>query len=403
VLKHNVSVWKIKDALIEFHEKRGYKIFGSFPLVTDDPTVLFTNATITPFKHWFADPSAKPQNYALIQRCVRMGGASELDVVAINPYYFSSFEMFGSGMFSVDVEEAVTYLFELLNVLEIEKERLYFTVPTTGQFRVALINNGVRETRIFPITQNDIFWQEWRFGEPGPVGHGLSVIFSRSAERAHSVNQIAVRSEEFVELLNLIQVHSQTLPDGRMAIAAHPGFDLGIGIERLATVLQGCNSYQIDTIQPLVQTVLKFLLKKVGRTDEVTARICTDHLRTICLLLNEGLKPSNKRHGYVLRKLIRRLLERIWVFADDIVETKPLIGDFIIALGQYERFKVSSSLVTENIENEEQALRIVLRRAKTVLRKQPSVSRHILRDTYGLTLPLLNLTTRNRKDDINES
>src|SRR3989344_8125754 len=139
----NPTVQEIKTTLLEFHKDRGYRLFESFPLVSADPTVMFINATITPFKSWFADDSAHSDNYALIQGCLRMGGASELNVVGINPYYLTFFEMFGSGTFHTTHDKAVSYLLELLAVFGIEKKHLYFTIPASKEFHAALKRSGI--------------------------------------------------------------------------------------------------------------------------------------------------------------------------------------------------------------------------------------------------------------------
>lgn len=404
MLNQSVSVHEVKAALLEFHEKKGYKIFESFPIVSNDPTVLFTNATITPFKHWFTDYSIKPHNYALIQQCVRIGGASELETIGVNPYYFSYFEMFGSGTFGVKTEGVVSYLLELLDTVGITKERLYFTVPTYGDFIIALNENGIKNSKIFLLNNNDFFWQEWKFGEPGPVGHGLSVIFSRSSRKVSSIEELAANPEDFVELLNLIHIHSQTLPDKTLTSVPHPGFDLGMGIERIIAVLKGCNSYQIDTINPLVRVVHEFLIKKTRRLDVTTARISADHLRTSCVLLGKGLRPSNKRHGYVLRKLIRRFLELIWISTDSITATEVLVEDFVTVMGQCDQLTaVPISIVTESICNEERALKSVLQKARDIIQKQPMTSLRKLRDTYGLPPSLIKFLQQNRKGDNDET
>lgn len=151
------TVQEIKTILIEFHKSKGYRLFDSFPLISADPTVMFVNATITPFKSWFTDDSIQPDNYALIQGCLRMGGASELNVVGRNPYYFTFFEMFGSGTFHTTHEKVVSYLLEILAVFGIEKKYLYFTIPVSEDFLEALKRNGIKGTRIFKLSKNGYF------------------------------------------------------------------------------------------------------------------------------------------------------------------------------------------------------------------------------------------------------
>ena len=392
------TVREIKTMLLEFHKERDYRLFESFPLVSVDPTVMFVNATITPFKSWFTDGSMHPDNYALIQGCLRMGGASELNVVGSNPYYFTFFEMFGSGTFHTTHDKAVSYLLELLAVFGIEKKHLYFTIPTSKEFYEALKSNGVEEAQIFQLTENDYFWQEWKFGVPGPVGHGLTTIFSRSSEEAESVEQLTDDQDRYVELLNLIHVHSQSLPDGGLVPIANPGFDLGVGIERLAAVLQGCDSYRVDTIFPLVQTVKGFLSEQREEPKDAIARICADHFRAICVLLAQGLLPSNKGHGYVLRKLMRRFLETVWSSLGKPTPTNKLIQRLSnafesrgCAVGVSEYTNVADKMMEE-----ETALLNVLQQAEQIIRQHPNASPQALHDTYGLSETLRALVQQNR-------
>ncbi len=392
------AVPEIKSVLVKFHKNKGYRIFDSFPLVSADPTVMFVNATITPFKSWFADGSIRPDNYALIQGCLRMGGASELDVVGTNPYYFTFFEMFGSGTFRVTHEEAISYLLELLATFGIGKQNLYFIIPTGQEFREALRRSGVEKERVFQLSENSYFWQEWKFGVPGPVGHGLTVIFSRSSEKVESVEQLANDQDRYIELLNLIYIHSQSTSEGELAPIPNPGFDLGVGIERLAAVLQNCDSYRIDNILPLVETVRQFLSAHGEKSDEVAARMCSDHFRAICALSAQGFTPSNKGHGYVFRKLIRRFLETIWSSIGRPESTRELIRCLSEVLeGQGSAVSVSGRIdITDKVLDEEKALLNIVQNAQQIIRKHPEASPQMLYDTYGISRTILTLAQQNQ-------
>lgn len=387
------TVQEIKTVLLKFHKDRGYRLFESFPLIPNDPTVMFVNATITPFKSWFADNSIRPENYALIQKCLRMGGASDLDSVGINPYYFTFFEMFGSGTFRITHDEAVSYLLELLTVFGIEKKQLYFTIPDSEKFHAALIKNEVEDTKIFRLTENGYFWQEWKFGVPGPLGHGLTVIFSRYSEKVKLIEQLTSDQDQFVELLNLIHVHSQSLPDGEIVPIANPGFDLGVGIERLAAVLQRCDAYHIDAVLPLVQTIKDYLSDQKGKADDNVARICTDHFRAIYVLLAEKLTPSNKSHGYVLRKLMRRFIETIWASIGSTAPTRGLVERLSYTLEShgYVTGIDRCTDVADTIDEEEVTLLGIFQRAEKIIRQHPDAPPQTLYDTYGISGTLLAL------------
>jgi alanyl-tRNA synthetase len=383
-------VKQIKLALLDYHKNKGYRIFSSFPLVSDDPTVMFINATITPFKHYFLNEE-QPINYAFIQRCFRMGGASELDLVGINPYYHTFFEMFGSGTFSASYQEAVLYLLELLDLLAFKQEQVYFAVPEEQEFRKRLIANNVKPAHIFNLGKEQLFWQEWRFGKFGPVGSGLTVVYSRSSKKVSSLKEIVKGSDEFVELANLIHVYGQEMPDGSIVPANNPGFEFAVGIERLAATLQGCNNYQIDTISPLAELVAFFFKKKGCYPDEAVVRLLTDHLRGVCVLTNEGLKPSNKRQGYVFRKLIRRTLEKSWIVIGRICPIELLVEQFCCRFNQCSEEKISPTETAELVAEETEVFLTGIERAKKILKKNPAISPAVLLDTYGLPQTLISI------------
>ena len=391
------TVQEIKTTLFVFHRSRGYRIFKPTPLVSIDPTVMFINATITPFKSYFSGDTIQPESYALIQGCLRMGGASELGVVGVNPHYFTFFEMFGSGVFNTTHEKATVYLLDLLATLGIDEEHLCFTVPINDKFHKVLRQNGIKEARIFQLTENKHFWQEWKFGVPGPVGHGLTVVFARSSEKVKSVERLAGDQDRYVELLNLVYIHSQSLPDGGLVPISNPGFDLGVGVERLAAVLQGCDSYRIDNVLPLVQAAKSFLREQKGKTNDVVARICADHFRAIYTLLAQRLVPSNKGHGYVLRKLIRRFLETVWLSVGNPISTAELTQKLSVA---FESGGLAAGVgrcdsVSDKVQEEEMALLAILQRTSEVIRQHPEASPQTLYDTYGISRTLLTLAQQN--------
>ncbi len=275
---------------------------------------------------------------------------------------------------------------------------MYFTIPAEQKFLEALKRNGIKEERVFQLSKNDYFWQEWKFGVPGPVGHGLTVVFSRSLERVESVEQLANNQDRYIELLNLIYIHSQSTSKGEVISIPNPGFDLGVGIERLAAVLQNCDSYHIDNISPLVETVREFLLMYNKKADEITARICADHFRAIYALSAQGLAPSNKWPGYVLRKLTRRFLEAIWSSIGKPKSTRELIRRLSeVFESQGSAIGISGRIdVVDKVLGEEKSLSSIVQNAQQIIRKHPEASPQMLYDTYGISRTILALAQRNQ-------
>jgi alanyl-tRNA synthetase len=335
-----LKVAKIKELLIDYHKGKGYEIFDSFPILSDDPTLLFVNATITPLKNVFTDPSKKANNFALIQRCFRAGGSQSLKKVGYDPSLTSFFEMFGTGSFGVDYFEAAKHLFDVLELLGIKKSSLYFTVPPGKDFFHALIKNGISSDRIFGIENNKVFWCQWQFGKSGPTGKGLAVIYAKNNKRVLTVDGLREDPDNFIELLNLIHVYGYQSENGRIMPAVNPGFEIGVGVGRIASVLQNCNSYQVDNMEPLVKLVLNFFKKNGYEADIGTCRACTDCLQSMFVLMNEGIISSNKSACYVLRKMIRRLLELVWVLAEKPVDVTMLVESFFNEFCIYHKFNV---------------------------------------------------------------
>lgn len=294
-------------------------------------------------------------------------------------------------MYGVDHVEAVREMLELLNLWEIEFDRLYFAIPEDLEFAQPLMTNGVGKSHIFVLEDSRIFWQEWRFGQCGPIGRGLTAIYDRGDSLPKSTKQMAEDSDRFVKLLNLIHIYGREERSGQLRTIPNPGFDLGGGIERLAALVQGCDNYQTDAIQPLVRLVSDFLNKQALNLNTKSARILADHLRAVCVLSSEGLSPSNKKHGYALRKIIRRCLEIVWSSATEAVDCSGVVIPFCEQLG-LGGIRIDSAIeIQESFRKESNVFLSSIRRAQRILEKNPNLDPSVLKDTYGLSTALVSL------------
>lgn len=390
-----LNVIEIKRLLLSFHSERGYRIFDSFPMLANDPTVMFINATITPFKNWFTNAKIAPCNFALVQKCFRAGVPIGVNGAGFNPSIQTFFEMFGTGTFGINHATAVSYLLDIMNVLGIEKEKLYFTIPPNDDFRKGLEANGISSYRVYTIESNDVFWCDWKFGKQGPRGNGLTVIYSAKNRNVSKVEQLLSDDSNFVELLNLIHIYGQEAQDGSIIPAANPGFEIGMGIGRAASILQECDGYQIDNVRPLVETITKYFSIQGYEVSDVISKVCTDYLRGTCMLLNEGILPSNKGAGYVLRKIIRRFMEHIWLVTGEPIFVEDLIEEFVYLLSFHDSFlKISRSDITDALRKEHCLLKEVLMRGIKIIQKKPGISGEVLSDTYGLSPGLITLAKK---------
>lgn len=382
-----MMIQQIKKTLLEYHKVRGFTLYESFPLLTKDPSVLFTNATITPFKHLFVAPDGTPENFALVQRCLRVGGGAGSPEAAYRDANYSSlFHMFGSGLFGTTIEFSVEYFLNMLTATGLSRENLRFTVPAGTPFYAALMACGIDSSAVFTISENGEFWQEWRFGKNDLVGKGLTAIYASRGQHASSVEEMARSPQRFVELGNLIHIYGKTNGD-ELASIPHEGFDVGIGLERLTALLRGCTLYELTPLKELVDLVTSKLKVMGGRDPEPgTVRVATDHLRSIDALIQEGINPGKKQHEFVLRKLIRSLLETVWLFADRIVSTKEIIQAFA------ELDVPESAIRVSEVVAEEEAIFLgTLKRGQRVLARNSSLSPEVLMDTYGIRQALIPL------------
>lgn len=377
---------EIKNALLEHHRQLGFALYDSFPLISSDPSVLFTNATITPFKQFF-DGGETLHNYALVQQCLRVGGgAGELETARGNPNYSSLFEMFGSGLFAYGYQEAVKYFIGILTSIGLSMENLRFVVPASGHFSEALLALGVAESSIFPIMKNREFWHEWRFGKNGLVGSGITAVFARGGMMVKSIDEMAADQVSFVEIGNLIQVYGKD-DNGKIVSIQHAGFEVGIGVGRLAIILEDKTLYQLSPFNELlniVESQMSALTEK--DVDQGTLRVIVDHLRVIDALVLEGLRPGNKQHAFILRKLIRSMLEIAWVTAGKIVSPTGLV----MAFSSSDMPRIAP-LVTDVVGEEGRIFRRVLEQGRKVIAKNPMLDPETLRDTYGIRQSLIPL------------
>src|SRR3989344_4662651 len=242
---------QLEESLRQYHAGRGFVLYESFPLLTNDPTVLFTNATITPFKQFFENQLPTPHNYALIQRCLRVGGgAGGVGTAHHDPNYSSLFDMFGCGLFNHSYLAAVAYFIDMLCHAGLPKEKLRFVVPAKSAFAPALLLAGVAETDIVTINENGEFWQDWRFGKDGLIGKGLTAVFARDNRTVVSAAEMASEPLSFVEIGNLIHIYGRTRGENVLPIP-HEGFDVGIGMGRLLIALGNKTLYELTPLLEL--------------------------------------------------------------------------------------------------------------------------------------------------------
>lgn len=375
----------INSKLIAYHRDRGIRIYESFPLISSDPTLIFTNATITPFKHLFTEQGAA-HNYGLVQHCLRVGGgAGDPSLARISANYSSLFEMFGSGCFGLSHTEAVAYFIEMLTHVGIPFNELWFTTPVDGPFRSAIIEYGVDQHKVFSLKENGNFWHSWKFGKGGLLGSGITAVHVPSYTTVSTLDDLIVQPEVCIEIGNLIHIFGRDDGEGKVVPIPNQGFEVAMGSARLAIILEQKTLWELPSFCELINATTSALADYIGEApDQGTARIVTDHLRTIsALILNEVL-PGTKRESFVLRKMIRAYCEFVWLAAQKISQTSDVVRSFAVTFSPE-----TSSKIVRVICEEERLFCVTLERGARVLRNGTCTDPDELMSTYGVRASLV--------------
>ena len=306
---------QIREAFLDFFADKAHKIIRSSPLLPqDDPTILFTNAGMNQFKDVFLGLEKRSyKRAASVQKCMRVSGKhNDLEQVGITNKHHTFFEMLGNFSFGDYFKrEAIDYAWELITeVYMMPKDRLYATVYLDDDEAYELWSRriGMAADRIFRFGKKDNYWA---MGETGPCGpcSELHYDLGENLEEGTPYDLIESGSDRFLELWNLVFMQFDQDDKGQLKPLPSPSIDTGMGLERVATVLQGkTNNYDSDLFFPLIETICDFAGREYPSGDEgdTAARVIADHVRAVSFLIGDGIMPSNEGRGYVLRRLIRR-------------------------------------------------------------------------------------------------
>ncbi|GAA5218430.1 alanine--tRNA ligase [Corallincola platygyrae] len=309
---------EIREAFLEFFRTKGHQLVSSSSLVPhDDPTLLFTNAGMNQFKDVFLGKEQRSYvRAASSQRCVRAGGKhNDLENVGYTARHHTFFEMLGNFSFGdYFKKEAINYAWEFLTeVAKLPKERLLVTVYETDDEAFQIWNEqiGVPADRIVRIGdkspekkfESDNFWQ---MGDTGPCGPCTEIFYDHGEHIwGGPPGSPEEDGDRFIEIWNVVFMQFNRQADGTMDPLPNPSVDTGMGLERIAAILQGVHSnYEID----IFQTLIKHAAQIIGTEDleSKSLRVIADHIRSCAFLIADGVMPSNEGRGYVLRRIIRR-------------------------------------------------------------------------------------------------
>ena len=310
---------EIRQKFLDFFAERAHRPVRSSSLVPhNDPTLLFTNAGMNQFKDVFLGQEKRDYSRAASsQKCVRAGGKhNDLENVGYTRRHHTFFEMLGNFSFGDYFKRgAIDFAWELLTKdYGLPKDKLYVTVFREDDEAEELWQKvaGVPKSRIFRLDEKDNFWQ---MGDTGPCGPCSEIHFDYGPAAAEPGREHEQFPEDgggrFVEIWNLVFMQFDRSAEGVLTPLPRPSIDTGMGLERIAAVLQGkLSNYETDLLWPIIENAASLFHVEYGQSDRIatTLRICADHARAAAFLINDGVIPSNEGRGYVLRKIMRRAM-----------------------------------------------------------------------------------------------
>ncbi|HBY4688445.1 TPA: alanine--tRNA ligase [Klebsiella pneumoniae] len=420
------STAEIRQAFLDFFHSKGHQVVASSSLVPhNDPTLLFTNAGMNQFKDVFLGLDKRNYSRATTaQRCVRAGGKhNDLENVGYTARHHTFFEMLGNFSFGdYFKQDAIKYAWELLtgeNWFALPKEKLWVTVYETDDeaFDIWANEVGVPRERIIRIGDNkgapfasDNFWQ---MGDTGPCGPCTEIFFDHGDHIwGGPPGSPEEDGDRYIEIWNIVFMQFNRQADGTMEPLPKPSVDTGMGLERIAAVLQHVNSnYDIDLFRDLIASVAKV----TGATDltNKSLRVIADHIRSCAFLVADGVIPSNENRGYVLRRIIRRAIRHGNMLGTKDTFFWKLVAPLIDVMGSAgDELKQQQAQVEQVLKTEEEQFARTLERGLALLDEELSKLKgdtldgetaFRLYDTYGFPVDLTADVCRERNIKVDEA
>jgi alanyl-tRNA synthetase len=401
---------EIRASFLEFFRKNGHAVVPSSSLVPgNDPTLLFTNAGMVQFKDVFLGKDSRPYTRAAsAQRCVRAGGKhNDLENVGYTARHHTFFEMLGNFSFGDYFKrEAIHYAWNFVTVtLGIPKERLWVTIFTEDEEagRIWVEEIGVDPTRCTRMGESSNFWS---MGETGPCGPCSEIFYDHGAEVAGGPpGSVEEDGDRYVEIWNLVFMQYDRSSDGILVPLPKPSVDTGMGLERVAAVMQGVHSnYEIDLFKSLISEAAE--ITGTQDLESSSLRVIADHIRACAFLIVDGVVPSNEGRGYVLRRIIRRAIRHGYKLG----QTQPFFHKLVPTLvgemgGYYTELAAGAERASRVLMQEETRFAETLATGMALLDAEaaklksnviPGETVFRLYDTYGFPLDLTADVARER-------
>ena len=368
------SVNELRESFLSYFERQGHTRKPSAPLVPDnDPTLLFVNAGMVPFKNIFtgAETPFAPRA-ATSQKCVRAGGKhNDLDNVGYTARHHTFFEMLGNFSFGdYFKDDAIAFAWELVTKeLGLSKDRLLVTVYSEDKEAAQIWKKvaGLSDDRIIPISTSDNFWS---MGDTGPCGPCAEIFFDHGDKiPGGPPGSPDEDGDRFIEIWNLVFMQYEQEANGTRKGLPKPSIDTGMGLERMAAVLQGVhNNYEIDLFQALIAAEEEVYKAKATGDQLASFRVIADHLRTSAFLIADGVTPSNEGRGYVLRRIMRRAMRHGHILGAREPMMHKLVGALTSEMGDaYPELGRAQPAIEAALEQEEARFQRTLGRGLALL------------------------------------
>jgi len=407
------SLNEIRSAFLGYFGAHGHAVLPSAPLVPQsDPTLLFVNAGMVPFKNIFTGAETPPAPRATTaQRCVRAGGKhNDLDNVGYTARHLTLFEMMGNFSFGDYFKEgAIEHAWRLISQdFALPKDRLLVTVYAEDEEAANLWRKiaGFSDDRIIRIATSDNFWS---MGDTGPCGPCSEIFYDHGPDvPGGPPGSPDEDGDRFVEFWNLVFMQFDQGQDGARTPLPKPSIDTGLGLERFSTIMQGVqNVFDTDLFRTLIGASEELTGVRAIGSNLPSHRVIADHLRSSCFLIADGVSPSNEGRGYVLRRIMRRAMRHAHLLGAQDPLMHRLAPTLVEQMGAaYPELVRASPLIVETLRQEEERFRRTLGRGLALLDEAtarlpaggvlPGETAFKLHDTYGFPLDLTQDAVRAR-------
>ncbi len=397
-----MKIADIRQKFLQYFHSQGHQIVASSSLIpANDPTLLFTNAGMVQFKDLFLGNEVRSYNRATTsQRCVRAGGKhNDLENVGYTARHHTFFEMLGNFSFGDYFKrDAIRFAWEFLTrELGLPADRLWVTVFHEDDEAAAIWLNevGVPADRLSRLGEKDNFWA---MGDTGPCGPCTEIFYDHGPEVAGGPpGSPDDDGDRYIEIWNLVFMQFDRQPDGTLVRLPKPSVDTGMGLERLAAVLQHVHSnYEIDLFQELLKAAAT--ITGTADTNNTSLRVIADHIRSCSFLVADGVLPSNEGRGYVLRRIIRRAVRHGYQLGVKDIFFHRLVPALVEQMGEaYPELKARQEYVEKVLREEEQQFARTLENGMAILKEAiagltssvvPGDTVFRLYDTFGFPVDL---------------